>query len=181
MGATDRKDRVIKGSVRPFISACGLLGIGGQPAEATEVRTAALGYAEKDRVQAFETIVDVTNEFTGGRIGNFHFVFDALTGASPNGGVPSSRLQTFTRPSGQETYTTAPGQTPLDDTFRDTRAALSGSLTQPLDRVTNLTAGLYGSGEHDYSSLGANLALNRDFNKRNTTVSLRAGCCCRMP
>jgi hypothetical protein len=44
-----------------------------------------------------------------------------------------------------------------------------------LNRTTNLTGGLYGSGEHDYTSLGGNLSLARDFDKRNTTIALRAG------
>lgn len=176
VAATERKHQVLQGSVKAALaSACGLLGVAGQPAEATEVRTAVLGYSEQDRVQAFEAIIDATHEFGGGKIGNLHVVYDALSGASPNGAVPSQALQSFTRPSGNGVYTAAPGETPLDDTFWDTRMAVSGSLTFPLDRVTGLTAGLYGSGEHDYSSLGANLALTRDFNRRNTTVSLRAG------
>ena len=162
------------GTVRSAImGACGLLGLAGSPAEATEVRTAILGYTEPDRVSAFEAIIDGNHQFSDGKNLNFRFVYDALTGASANGATPASFTQTFTRPSGDGSYKTAPGDTPLDDTFRDTRLALSGGLSLPLNRVTNFNFGLYGSAEHDYSSLGGNLSLTRDFNQRNTTLAVR--------
>ncbi len=162
------------GAVRSaIIGACGMLGLGGATAEATEVKTAILGYTEPDRVTAIEAIVDGQHAFDNGKIFNFRLVYDALTGASATGAAPSSLAQTFTRPSGEGSYRVAPGETPLDDTFRDTRMALSAGLTMPLNRVTNFSFGLYGSGEYDYVSLGANTALTRDFNQKNTTVALR--------
>jgi hypothetical protein len=151
-----------------------MIGISGGAAEATEISGAVLGYSEPNRVSAIEAVFDVNHEFTSGRIAGFKLVYDALTGASANGAMPWTHPQVFTRPSGQGTYTTPAGEMPLDDTFEDARFALSGRLTQPLNRVTNLTVGLYGSGEHDYTSLGANGSLSRDFNKRNTTVAVRA-------
>jgi hypothetical protein len=166
--------KLAKGTVRAAImGACGLLGLGGSAAEATEVRTAILGYTEPDRVSAFEAIVDGNHNFSDGKTLNFRFVYDALTGASANGATPASFTQTFTRPSGDGSYQTAPGNTPLDDTFRDTRMALSAGLSLPLNRLTNFSFGLYGSTEHDYSSLGGNLSLTRDFHQRNTSVALR--------
>ncbi len=155
------------------MGACGLLGLGGSAAEATEVRTAILGYTEPDRVSAIEAIIDGNHNFSDGKILNFRFVYDALTGASANGATPASFTQTFTRPSGIGSFQTPPGETPLDDTFRDTRLALSAGLSLPLNRLTTFGFGLYGSGEHDYSSLGGNLSLTRDFHQRNTTVALR--------
>jgi hypothetical protein len=59
----------------------------------------------------------------------------------------------------------------LDDTFLDTRFALNASWTQPLARLYTFSAGVGFSTEYDYTHLGANLALARDFNKRNTTLS----------
>lgn len=163
-----------KGAVRAAImGACGLLGFAGHTAEATEVNTAILGYTEPNRVSAFEAIVNGVHNFADGKSVNFRLVFDALTGASANGATPASFTQTFTRPSGAGSYQVAPGETPLDDTFHDTRGALSAGLTLPLNRVTNFSVGLYGSGEYDYTSLGGNLALTRDFNQRNTTMALR--------
>lgn len=156
-----------------LVTACGLIGISGATAEATEVRTAALAYTEPDRVSAFESVVNLSHEFKSGAGANFRIVYDALTGASANGAVPSGATQTFTRPSGAGSYQTEPGQTPLDDTFRDTRFALSGGGTLPLNRLTRLSAGLYGSGEHDYTSLGANASVTREFNKKRTNLTLR--------
>jgi len=174
VAATNKQSQGTKGTVRAAImGACGLLGLGGSSAEATEVKSAILGYTEPDRVSAVEGIVDGKHAFADGKILNFRLVYDALTGASANGATPASATQTFTRPSGEGTFRTTPGETPLDDTFHDTRAALSAGLSLPLGRVTTLGVGLYGSGEYDYTSLGGNLSLSRDFNQRNTTVALR--------
>jgi len=171
------------------IGACGLLGIAGGQAEATEVKTALFAYTEPGRVSAFEALVDGTHDFASGKIANFHFVYDALTGASANGATPASFAQTFTTPSGglggdndkrfgnkaapKGAYHIAPGETPLDDSFADSRFALATGLTFPLQRLTNLNLGVYGSIERDYNSFGANTALTHDFNQRNTTVALR--------
>ena len=155
-------------------AACGALGIAGAAARATEVQTGAMVYTEPGRVSAFEALADVKHEFASGRAGTFRFVLDTLTGSSANGAVPAATLQTFTSPSGKGSYTTEAGETPLDGTFRDTRFAVSGGLTQPWGRLTTATLGAYGSFEHDYTSLGVNAALTRDFNRRNTTVTLRA-------
>jgi len=156
-----------------LVSACGLLGITGGTARATEVRTAGMVYTEPGRVSAFEAIGDLTHQDDQGRSTHFRLVYDALTGASANGATPASHVQTFTRPSGRGSYQTPAGATPLDDTFRDTRIALSGDGTTNLGRMSTATGGLYVSAEHDYTSLGANAAVTRDFDKRNTTLALR--------
>lgn len=154
-------------------SACAALGAAATPSRATEVDTAALAYVEPDRVKALETVVAANHDFGDGLLGRFKLVYDALTGASANGAVPvRDVVQTFTRPSGEGRYDIQPGDTPLDDTFRDSRTAVSAGVTRPLGRLTKLDLGVYGSGEHDYTSLGANAALSRDFQKRNRTVSL---------
>jgi hypothetical protein len=97
---------------------------------------------------------------------------DSLTGATPSGAVPQDEVQTFTRPSGESVYSVAAGELPLDDTFLDTRYALTASWQQPLGRDWSGSAGLTFSTEYDYTHAGANFGLSRDFNKRNTTVSL---------
>lgn len=177
MAASDRQVVAVaatnKNLRKALVAACGLIGISGAAAEATEVSSAVMMYAEPDRVKAIEAVVNANHEFGNGRSANFRIVFDGLTGASASGATPASFSQTFTRPSGEESYKTPAGETPLDDTFKDTRFALSGGGVLPLDRFTNLSAGLYVSSEHDYSSLGANTSLTRDFNKRSTTLALR--------
>jgi hypothetical protein len=170
VAATERKP----GGLRlALAAACGVLGVAGAPAHATEVSTGALVYAEPGRVKAFELLADGTHEFANGNLGTFRLVFDALTGASANGAVPAKTAQTFTSPSGGSGYTTAAGETPLDTTFQDKRYAGSGGLTVPWGRLTKATVGVYGSFESDYTSLGVNGALSRDLFQRNTTITVR--------
>lgn len=156
-------------------TACGLLGVAGVKAQATEVQSGVLGYHEPGRVSAVELLSDVKHEFAGGQVGTIRLVYDALTGSSASGAVPAlQKTQTFTSPSGNGSYTTEPGLTPLDNTFHDTRVAVSGGFSLPWGRLTTASLGLYGSFEHDYTSLGANASLAREFNRKNTTVTLRA-------
>jgi len=171
VAATDHR----KGALcAALTAACGLLGVVGAPARATEVQSGVLGYTEPGRVSAVEVISDVKHEFSSGKVGSFRFVYDVLSGSSANGGVPSLTAQTFTSPSRNGSYVTESGQTPLDSTFRDTRFAGSAGLSLPWGRLTTVSLGLYGSTEHDYLSLGANASLTREFNRRNTTFTLRA-------
>jgi len=170
VAATDRQKACLRAALT---AACGLLGVAGAPAQATEVSCGVLGYVEPGRVSVFEALADGRHEFDNGKIGNFRFVFDALTGSSANGAAPAAVKQTFTSPSGGSSYTAAPGETPLDNTFSDQRFALSGGLTLPWGRLTTAAVGLYGSFEADYTSLGINGALTREFNRKNTTITLR--------
>ncbi len=158
---------------KALVAACGLIGISGASAEAVEVGSAVMLYKEADRIKVLEGVLSVNHEFSSGKSANFKIVFDTMSGPSANGAAPASFIQTFTRPSGEGSYQTPIGETPLDDTFKDSRFALSGGGVLPLNRMTDLSAGLYVSSEYDYSSLGANAALTRDFNKRSTTLALR--------
>jgi len=140
--------------------------------EGLEVDTSVLFYQESDsRVTAFEPVLNINKAFAGDRFANFKLVIDSLTGATPNGATPSDAPQTFTRPSGNGQYIVQPGETPLDDTFLDTRVALNGSWTQPLDRLTKASVGLNLSVEFDFRSIGLNSSVSRDFNQRNTTLT----------
>ncbi len=159
---------------KALAAACGLLGFFCNPTATTEINTAVLGYTEPGRVSAVEGIVEGNHVLDDGKTIGVHFVFDTLTGASANGATPSLGVQTFTRPSGMGVYKADSGTTPLDDTFKDTRGALAVNGSMPLNRLTTWGLGLYGSGEHDYTSLGANTSLTRDLNRKNTTLSLRS-------
>ena len=88
------------------------------------------------------------------------------------GAAPLDIAQTFTKPSGNSTYTTPAGNASLYDGFRDSRYAVAASWSQPLGRLYAITAGLTSSNEWDYFHVGGNLGLSRDFNKRNTTLSV---------
>ncbi len=137
-----------------------------------EADVAVLLYKETDRVSAFEPAISVKKTFDDESVLGFKLVFDALTGASANGATASNTAQTFTRPSGNGTYTAAANETPLDDTFRDTRISLSANYEQPLsDRLNKVIWGANVSSEFDFLSVGGSSTFMRDFNQRNTTLS----------
>ncbi len=137
-----------------------------------QVDTAALFYSEADgRVQAAEPVVNMSKDFGDERILNLKLVVDSLTGASPNGAAPASVAQTFTGPSGNATYEVKPGDAPLDDSFKDTRVAVSAGWQQPVGDNLRLNVGGNVSSEYDFQSVALNAALARDLNNKNTTLS----------
>lgn len=159
------------------VATCTLLGSNAQantPDDNTsewQFESAVMYYGEAERVQALEGIFAATRTFDEEQILNLKLTVDSLTGASANGAVAQSDVQTFTRPSGKGYYQVKPGEIPLDDTFRDTRVQLNGQWTQPLGRLYTVSGGVHLSNEYDYLSLGVNSSIARDFNNRNTTLS----------
>jgi len=160
-------------------ATCALLGTAAtQPASASDADawsfdSSVLYYGESDdRVQDISAAVAAKRDFGDERSLSLSLTADTLTGASASGAIALDRVQTFTSPSGKATYSTPARDVPLDDTFHDTRFALTAAWTQPLARLYTVSAGLGFSTEYDYRHLGANLSLARDFNKRNTTLSL---------
>lgn len=136
-----------------------------------DIDTAVLFYSETDRVSAVEPVISATKSLEGDRIWNIKLVVDSLTGATPNGAAPADAAQTFTSPSGNKNYTAEAGEIPLDDSFRDTRAALSTQYVTPLNSNLKVSGGAAYSREYDYQSLGFNGNIAQDFNQHNTTVS----------
>lgn len=160
-------------------ATCTLLGttapapVDAQEEPGWDFNTALLYYAESDdRVDDISANVLARRTFVDDRIVTLGLAVDSLTGASPNGAIPFSGAQTFTRPSGKKVFSTPPEEIPLDDTFWDTRVAVTANWQQPLGRLYNVNAGVSFSDEFDYTHFGANVKLSRDFNKKNTTVSL---------
>lgn len=138
-----------------------------------DFEVATLLYSESDdRVQAVEPVFSATRNFDDGEKLNIKLTFDTLTGASPNGATPSDQVQTFTRPSGNDTYDVATNESPLDDTFRDTRGSLAVNWSAPINREWEYSTGGYFSKEYDYLSLGLNGGLTRYFNQKNTTLNM---------
>jgi hypothetical protein len=158
-------------TVTAFTAA--LLGTGtAGAAGAGKVDSSILIYSEVNRVTAGEGVVDFRKTLDERRSFSLRLTLDALTGASPNGATPSSHVQTFTGASGNVSYSAPAGEIPLDDTFKDQRGALDGTFAQSLDRLTIVNVGGHFSIEHDYTSVGINGGLSRDFNRRNTSVSV---------
>jgi len=161
----------------------------------TVIVDTALGYYQESggRIQAVEPVISSRKDYGDGRLLDLDFTYDSLSGATPNGALTSDSPQTFSSPSGTslsatpQTYTTASGTTvtraapiytvpagelPMDPNFRDQRIAADGSFQYPLTPVTNLRVGGGLSHERDFFSLTANAAIARDFNQKNTTLSL---------
>src|SRR5690606_33163020 len=145
-------------------ATCALLGTGsasGADAETDRwsIDSAVLYYGEDDnRVQDISAAISATRDFDDDRKLGLSLTVDSLTGASPSGAIALDGPQTFTSPSGNKIYTTAPGEIPLDDTFLDTRYAATASWTQPLARLYTFSAGVGFSTEYDYTHIGANLS-----------------------
>lgn len=156
------------------VATCALLGANAQAEEINDwaFDTALMYYGETDRVTAVEAIIAGTKEFSDEHFLNLKLTVDTLTGASANGAVPQNNVQTFTRPSGNGSYDIKAGETPLDDTFKDTRVQLNAQWTQPLGEDYLGSVGVHLSKEYDYLSLGLNGNIARYFNQKNTTVSV---------
>lgn len=162
-------------------ATCGLLGalpaapVAAQEAPGWEVDTSLLYYGEDvGRVSDGSLMTSIRRVLDEDRSYSLHLTVDALTGATPNGAVPANSVQTFTAPSGGQDYSIAPGKPPLDPNFKDARVALSGNWQQALGESMRWNVGFSSSDEMDYLHLGLDTRLERDFNRRNTTVFVGA-------
>lgn len=159
------------------MATCGLLGalpaapVAAQEVPNWEIESSLLYYGEDNsRVTDGSLMLSARRAFDEDRSLSMSLTVDSLTGATPNGAVPANVVQTFTGPSGGDTYSIAPGEQPLDTTFLDTRVALTASWQQSLGESMRWSLGFSGSDEYDYLHLGIDGRLERDFNNRNTTV-----------
>ncbi len=176
MQDTRRKESVAS---KLAVTACSLLGLSGahianaqEAPPVWDINTSLLYYGESDdRVQDLSLTIYGKRRFSDERNLSLSLTVDSLTGASASGAIALDTPQTFTSPSGNAVYTTEAGVTPLDDTFLDTRVAVTAGWSQPLGENYLFGAGFSGSKEYDYLHLGANFSLARNFNKNNTTVS----------
>jgi hypothetical protein len=136
-----------------------------------QTEASLLLYSESNRISATEVLGSFSRSVGSGFTLSFKGTYDGLTGATPTGAAPSRLDQTITGASGRATVIPA-GSIPLNRHFSDTRFAFDGSVGHPLDHFTTVTFGVHASDEKDYSSLGVNASLTRDFNQKNTTVGL---------
>ena len=142
-------------------------------AQEWDIDNTVLFYSESNnRVQAIETVSKLSKELDEDNKVFVTLTLDALTGASPNGASPTNIVQTFTSPSGESAFLTPAGQTPLDDAFKDLRAAISGSWGKTINRQLSSTLGIAFSKETDYQSVGINGMINFYSNLKNTVWQL---------
>lgn len=164
----------------------------------SQLDTAILVYQETGgRVQAIEPTATLAVHSARGDTFSLDLTADAVSGATPNGAVPSDKPQTFTTPvmisgghatvtgaSGGSTivslpgiasarqYTVDPNTLPVDKGFRDHRGALSFSWSQPLGSISEVGFGAGYSREQDYQATSANAHIAQNLNGDNTTLSL---------
>jgi Protein of unknown function (DUF3570) len=158
-------------------ATCGLLGalpsapVAAQEATDWDIDSSLLFYGEdNDRVKDVSLDISIRRALDEDRSFNLNLTVDSLTGATPNGAVPTNAPQTFTGASGGDSYTVQPGEVPLDPTFLDTRIAGSASWQQSLGEASRWSVGFSASDEYDYLHLGANARFEHDFNLKNTTA-----------
>ncbi|MCZ4338083.1 DUF3570 domain-containing protein [Shewanella colwelliana] len=140
-----------------------------------KVDVAMVYYQERDRVTVAEGIFKLNQNFGDKDKLVTKLALDTITGASANGAVTQQQIQTFTRPSGTGVYQARPGETPLDDTFKDTRLQLSSTWIHIPTAGILTTLGGYLSREYDYTSIGLNGGGQWSFNKGNTQANLAGG------
>lgn len=135
------------------------------------VEGAVMSYSEQDdqgqgRVSIFEPVFSITQENAPDDYIKFDYVYDSLTGATPNGANATTEIQTF------PSYKYTPHYTPLDSNFKDTRIAMNLSMMKPIDRMSRYIVGGSYSQETDYTSAGGNYSYLTDFNNKQTTLTI---------
>jgi hypothetical protein len=162
------------------VATCGLLSIDSAHAgffdydSLWDVDAATLYYTEQDRVRIIEPVLQIKKEIGDGEFVTLKLIYDSMSGATPNGAVPTNTTQTFTSPSGEKTFVTQPHELPLVE-FSDTRAAISADWELPHSRVLRGQYNLNYSQETDYKSAGASAALAWDLNNKLTTFTAALG------
>jgi len=131
---------------------------------------ALLFYNEPDRVQAIEPIFTAKKHLDTDESLTLKLTVDSLTGASGSGAVPTNRPQTFTSPSGEGRYTIDANDIPLDNTFLDTRIAVSAGWEKPINNDLKMVLGGNVSKEYDYLSIGLSASFAQELRGGNTTI-----------
>ncbi|MCF6193639.1 MAG: DUF3570 domain-containing protein, partial [Kangiellaceae bacterium] len=156
------------------IAATALIGLSANAEEAAEewdFAASLLAYSEVDRVSAAELIFSADKDYDEVAHVSYKIVIDTLTGSSANGAIEQNSAQTFTRPSGEGRFVTDANETPLDDTFHDTRVQINAAWTDAITEDYRYTVGTNLSKEYDYASVSVNGEIARDLNQKNTTIS----------
>lgn len=142
-------------------------------ADRWQVESAVLFYSEKDRVNVTEPAVMGTRNINDGESITFRGIVDSMSGATPNGAVPSNQPQTYTTPSGNTN--TIPAGTMSTSSFSDTRVAFGMDWNKELSRLTKQILSTNISTEKDYFSLGGSATYTFDTENRMTTFSAGLG------
>jgi hypothetical protein len=140
------------------------------PPPTNQIDLTGLFYSEQIRV--LEPTMRYTRTYSSGRSFFGQLSIDSVTGASPNGTLPTGQMQTITSASGRRRNVSATGLPTVD--FSDTRIALDGQWQQPV-KMFAFTLGGHFSHEKDYRSEGATANVAIDLNHKLTTLNLGGG------
>src|SRR5215472_1338418 len=158
-------------------AAVGLLLVGSVPAAAqTQIapgwmlETTGLLYGEQARAKVVEPTGRLTRTFANGTALSLGLALDAITGASPTGGMPTGQVQTTTSASGHTSTSTADA-IPTHP-FQDFRSAVDVGWVEPLGSLVSATTSAHYSVEKDYASVGAGLKSSVDLMNRLVTVTV---------
>ncbi len=177
-----------KPSVRSalIMATCTVLSGSLSPASAEEeddstlsrIDLSTLYYSEEDRVSVNTTHVVVENDLGDEEFVRANFIYDTITGASPNGRIipadqGSGGSIPFTSASGFTLNVNdvgSAGQKWLTE-FTDKRAAIDLSWEKPITRTLRRIFEGNFSSENDFTSYGGAATMVWDLNQRNTTVT----------
>jgi Protein of unknown function (DUF3570) len=137
------------------------------PPPTDQIDFTGLFYGE--RISVLEPMIRYTRTYASGRSFFGQLSIDSVTGASPNGALPSGQTQTVTSASGSRQ--TVSLNTPPTVSFSDTRIAVDGEFQQPV-KVFTFALGGHFSHEKDYRSEGVTTKVAIDLNHKLTTLNL---------
>jgi hypothetical protein len=167
-------------SVRQRLGAAAcLLLAGSTPAAAQtlspgwQLETTGLFYGEQARATVIEPTGRLTRQFANGRALSLGLALDAITGASPTGGLPTGQVVTTTSASGHSSTSTADA-VPTHP-FQDFRSAVDLGWVEPLGSLVSATTSAHYSHEKDYASIGGGLKTSVDLMNRLVTLTVGGG------
>jgi hypothetical protein len=167
---------------RAMLAAYSLLGIiprahSDEPTDDSKdwnLDASVLTYSESSRISVIEPTVSARKNFDESHVLNLEFTVDTISGATPIGTLPKKKTQTDTTTSPASGGGGGLGVTIDVPTayMSDVRYGLVTSWQQPLGLGLTGKMGANFSVERDYQSAGVNFLLMKDFNKKNSTLSV---------
>jgi hypothetical protein len=140
------------------------------PPPTDQIDVTGLFYSE--RIRVLEPTIRYTRIDSSGRSFFGQLSVDSVTGASPNGTLPTGQTQTITSASGRS-RTVSATDVPTAD-FSDARIAVDGEFQQPV-KMLKFALGGHFSHEKDYQSEGVTGSVAIDLNHKLTTLTLGGG------
>jgi len=138
-----------------------------------QLETTGLFYGEQARARVVEPMARLARQFANGRALSLGLAVDAITGASPTGGLPTGQVQTTTSASGRASTTTADAVP--THAFQDLRGAVDVGWVEPLGTLVSASTSAHYSQEKDYASLGGGLKTSVDLLGRLVTLTVGGG------